>query len=345
VFQNATAKLTMWYLGIVMVISLGFSAVVYHFATNELTYGLNNQTERIFRTFPVFSNNPYLRVRGNDISLGAHHIFLQLVYFNILVLAAAGLLSYLLAKRTLEPIEASHEQQKRFTADVSHELRTPLTSLRMSSEVALMDSSAGKAELRSALESNVEDAGKMELLINNLLRLTKLDGDITSLQVQKLPADELVQSALEQVAKQAAAKHISIGNTASKAVVLGDRESLTQLLVILLDNAIKYSPDTSDVQVSSTLRDGQYELKVVDKGQGIAASALPHVFERFYRADSARTNSSSEGYGLGLSIAKLIADRNDATITLTSRPGKGTTATVHLPLAPAEPTATPNQTK
>lgn len=342
-FRSATAKLTMYYLAILMVISLGFSIVVYHFATNALTYSLNSQTERIFRAFPVFNNNPYLRVRGNDVSLGAHQIFLQLVYFNILVLATAGLASYLLARRTLRPIEASHEQQKRFTADVSHELRTPLTSLKMSSEVALMDTAASKTELRSALESNIEDAGKMEMLINSLLRLTKLDNDGTALHLQPLSSQELVTTAVEQVSKQAAAKHISLDNTAAKASVMGENESLTQLLVILLDNAIKYSPAKSSVQVSSTTVDGQYALQIADSGQGISATEMPHVFERFYRADSARTNGSQAGYGLGLSIAKLIADRNKATITLTSRPGKGTTATVHLSLVQDAAKKTPRK--
>ena len=336
-FQNATAKLTMYYLAIVMVISLIFSGVVYHFATNELQYGLNSQTQRIYRTFPVFYNNPYLRVRSDDVTQAEHHIFWRLVDFNILVLLAAGLLSYLLARRTLEPIEASHQRQKRFTADVSHELRTPLTSLKMNSEVALMDKTASKDELRDVLSSNVEDAAKMELLIGSLLRLTKLDEDTGRLALSPQSSAALLDGAISQIAPQADAKKLKTINDAADTSVMADNDALTQLLVILLDNAVKYSPEKGTIHIKSQTKDGRYELHIVDEGPGISQEALPHVFERFYREDKARTSGDTEGYGLGLSIAKLIADRSDTHVTLTSRPGKGTTAIVSLPLASVKP--------
>jgi signal transduction histidine kinase len=331
-FRNATTKLTLYYLAIVMAISLSFSVVIYHFAANEVRYGLNSQTQRIFRTFPVFSDNPYLRVRADDVNLAERHIFWRLVDFNILVLISAGLLSYLLARHTLEPIEASHKRQKRFTADVSHELRTPLTSLKMGSEVALMDKSASKEELRTALSSNIEDAAKMELLIGSLLRLTKLDEDTGQLALSPHDSKALVEGAVDQIHTQAEAKKLKIENGSTNAKILADADALTQLLVILLDNAVKYSPEKGTITLASRKKEGRYELSIADSGPGISAEALPHVFERFYREDSARTSSSTEGYGLGLSIAKLIADRSDTHITLTSRPGKGTTAIVSLPL-------------
>jgi signal transduction histidine kinase len=243
------------------------------------------------------------------------------------------MLSYLLARHTLEPIEASHRRQKRFTADVSHELRTPLTSLKMSSEVALMDKSASKDELRTALGSNVEDAAKMELLIGSLLRLTKLDEDTGRLALTPLNSGPIIESALDQIRSQAEAKKLHITSVASDSRISADVDAVTQLLVILLDNAVKYSPQNSKIKLTSTSQDGRYELHIADEGPGISAEALPHVFERFYREDRARTDGSNDGYGLGLSIAKLIADRSDATVTLSSRPGKGTTAIVSLPLA------------
>lgn len=333
-FRSATFKLTAWYLLIVMVISLGFSISVYHFATSELSYGLNNQTQRIFNQFPVFNDNPYLRVRGEDVSAGAHHILVRLVYFNLLVLVGAGLASYWLARRTLEPIEAAHDRQKRFTADVSHELRTPLTSLKMNSEVALLDPKANRQELQSTLQSNVEDAIRMEQLINSLLRLTKLDNDDSRANFESIPSTELVTEAIAHIQMIADNKHITIEQDVKAEQVYGDRDSLVQLLVILLDNALKYSPNQTTVHVTSHTLADSLQIIIRDEGQGISREALPHVFERFYREDTARTSSQDgEGYGLGLSIAKMIADRNKADITLTSRPGKGTTATVNIPLA------------
>ena len=142
-FRSATFKLTMWYLALVMAISLVFSVVLYSVAAGELDRGLNNETRRIYQKFPVFEGSPVLRP-GADYDSGAHRILLRLAGFNIIVLVGAGWASYWLARRTLEPIEQAHEQQKRFTADVSHELRTPLTALKMESEVALMNDKNGK---------------------------------------------------------------------------------------------------------------------------------------------------------------------------------------------------------
>jgi len=333
-FRSATFKLTMWYLAIVMVISLSFSFVVYHFAAGELGTGLQHQTQRIFREFPVFDNNPYLvQHQDNDLAAGEHHILWRLFYFNLLVLVGAGFLSDFLARRTLEPIEAAHEQQKRFTADVSHELRTPLTSLKMSSEVALLDKQADKKALREALESNLEDAAKMELLINSLLRLTRLDDEQIATNFQAVHTQAVVEAAISQMEKLIKDKAIKVTSSGDDFTVRGDENALVQLVVILLDNAIKYSKPGGTVELTTAKRAELVVLTVKDQGQGIKKEALPHVFDRFYRQDSARSNGSTEGFGIGLSIAKLIADRHQADITLTSQPGKGTTASVSLPLA------------
>jgi len=340
-FRSATFKLTLWYQAIVMTISLIFSVVVYHFATSELTVGLHHQTQRIYEDFPVFNGSPFLRP-GRDLAVGSHHILLRLVYFNILVLLLAGFASYFLARRTLRPIEIAHEQQKRFTADVSHELRTPLTSLKMGSEIALMDKQADKARLREALESNLEDATTMSVLINNLLKLTKLDAEETAVDFSQQSVAAIAEAAVSQVQRSAKTKHIVVQNEVKDQKVLGDTDSLVQLFVILLDNAIKYSDDKGSVHITSKQVQGTIEISVADNGQGISADALPHVFDRFYRADASRAKSSGEGFGLGLSIAKMITDRHHGTLTLRSRQGHGTTAIVTLPkptseLRPSEP--------
>lgn len=330
-FRSATFKLTMWYLAIVMVISVAFSITVYHFATNEVSFGLHHQTQRIFHEYPVFTNDPLLQPQDKDVSASAHHILLRLIYFNILVFIGAGLTSYLLARRTLQPIEAAHEQQKRFTADVSHELRTPLTSLKMGSEVALMDDQATTAMLREALESNLEDSAKMEMLINNLLRLTKLDTDEAQAAFVRLSAQGISEASIKQVQKIADLKHVHLDNQTKDLPLHGDRDALVQLLVILLDNAIKYSPNDSSVVVQTKKQQSNIQISITDQGPGISPEALPHVFDRFYRADKSRGKTTTDGFGLGLSIAKLIADRHHGSVILTSRPGKGTTATVMLP--------------
>src|ERR1700677_3510765 len=173
-FRSATVKLTAWYLCLAMAISLLFSVVVYNIGTNEIAHSIQTQSARIYNQFPVFDSNPILHP-SSDIDDSDHDLLLRLIFLNLIVLALAGIASYLLAIRTLQPIEEAHEQQKRFTSDVSHELRTPLTALKMESEVTLMNKALSKDELRQTLSSNLEEVTKLEGLINNLLRLSRLE--------------------------------------------------------------------------------------------------------------------------------------------------------------------------
>lgn len=333
-FRSATFKLTMWYLAIVMAISLAFSAVLYQMATDELGRGLHNETQRIYQQFPVFEGNPALRP-GADYDNGAHRIWWRLVAFNVVVLVGAGWASYWLAKRTLEPIEEAHEQQKRFTADVSHELRTPLTALKMESEVALMNNKNGKKELREVLASNLEEAAKLETLINNLLRLTRLEAGELQQRFTSVNINDLAETAARQVAKQAAERKVAIKlDTDQPPIkVRGDHDSLVQLLVILLDNAIKYSPNSASIELTVHSSVDKAMITVIDYGNGMKRETLEHVFDRFYRGeDESRNKSEANGFGLGLSIAKMIADLHGGVLTLASQPGKGTTATFSLPV-------------
>lgn len=329
VYRTATIKLTFWYLAIAMAISLLFSAVVYHVARDELAARLQNQTARIYQTYPVFTKDPFF-VHDNDASVGSQHILTNLLYANLAVLIGAGIGSYLLAKRTLQPIAAANEQQRQFVADASHELRTPVTALKMETEVALMDKAADKAALRGALQSNLEEADKLERLLNSLLRLSKLDSDIATGTFTSVDLQTVVEQAVSQTARQSNAKDILVDNTLdSPLLVSGDKDSLTQLFVILIDNAVKYSPEKSTITITGIARENQAHVTVADQGIGIERDALGHVFDRFYRADKART--SNNGFGLGLAIAKHIADLHQGSITLKSTVGRGTKAIVSLP--------------
>lgn len=329
-FRSATFKLTLWYVCLVVVISLAFSVFLYRVGTNDLAHGLHHESDRISRQFPVFQNDPVLRP-AVDITNADHVLLIRLINFNVVVLIISGFASYWLARRTLNPIEEAHAQQTRFTADVSHELRTPLTALKMESEVALMNPKAKSSELRQTIVSNLEEVGKLEALINNLLRLTRLDADELRQKFTKVASEVIIADALKQVASVAAERKISINDKTAKFSVDADKDSLIQLLVILLDNALKYSSEGSTITLSSRKTDHTVELAVADQGVGIDRAALEHVFDRFYRADNSRNKTNTEGYGLGLSIAKMIADVHGGEIKLSSRPGHGTTAFIVLP--------------
>jgi signal transduction histidine kinase len=342
-FRSATFKLTAYYLAIIAAISISFSGALYHVAVNDLAGGLQRQTQRISDNFPVFSDSPYLRM-GAEFEEGRKHLIGRLIFCNILVLVGAGFASYALARRTLEPIESAHERQKRFTADVSHELRTPLTALKMESEVALLDPNATKADLKAVVQSNVEEVEKLTLLVGNLLKLSQLDDNYIASQ-NKLVLQDVVSAAVKQVQTVASDRGVQIiYKPTNHTLVRGEESTLTQLFVILLDNAVKYGPNESTVTVTDGLQASYASIAISDTGNGIAKADLEHVFERFYRADNARTSSAAaSGFGLGLSIAKLIADSHRATITLKSKIGRGTTATVFIPAADQPPAKQPSQ--
>jgi signal transduction histidine kinase len=341
-FKSATFQLTLWYLAIIMVICLLFSVSLYNVTTHELHRGIRSESQRIQQNYPIFQDDPMLRP-GPDINNSSDRVLKQLIAFNVIVMISAGFASYWLARRTLAPIEEAHEQQKRFTSDVSHELRTPLTAIRMESEVALMNSKSKPAELRDTIASNLEEVGKLEALINNLLRLTSLEADEVQQAFVKLKSKDIVDSAIEKVSGPASNRQIAINSVLANKTVLGDKDSLSQLLVILLDNAIKYSPEKSTVTVRVKAEKDRVIWQVQDQGAGITPEALEHVFDRFYRADSSRNKTQTEGYGLGLSIAKMIADIHHAEITISSRVGHGTTVTISLPLAPTPVKQPPQQ--
>jgi len=151
----------------------------------------------------------------------------------------------------------------------------------------------------------------------------------------RLNLQEVISDAAHTVSKLAASKHITLATELEDISVRGDRTTLTQLFAILLENAIKYSPAQSSISVSLSKSRSQVTVSIQDHGRGIAQEALPHIFDRFYRADTARCRDAheraSQGFGLGLSLAKLIADLPDGELIVSSTEGKGTQVSVILP--------------
>jgi two-component system sensor histidine kinase CiaH len=335
-FRSAVFKLTAAYVAIVMAICIIFSGVLYHLAINELHTGIYNQYSRWLDAYKTFG----LHTPGSpseELTSRSQHILTELVYLNLFVLVITSVACNILAKRTLRPIEAAHEQQKRFTADVSHELRTPLTALKMETEVMLLDKKASSKALRTTLQSNLEEVEHMETLINNLLLLSSMEAHKLRTVFRKLDIQTLVNDATGTVSTLASAKKIRLVSKLEPVYTKGEPTTLTQLIVILLENAIKYSPEKSTVTITLNKGKGRAVIDIQDKGKGIPAAALPHVFDRFYRADSARGSIQADGkptkgYGLGLSLAKLIADLHDGEIIISSTEGSGTQASVILPL-------------
>lgn len=249
-------------------------------------------------------------------------------------LLGAGVGGLFLANRAMAPARLAWTNQQRFIADAAHELRTPLTLLRADAEVLLRSHEHMGAEDAALLEDIVAEANHMGNLASNLLTLARLDNNgYMHREHEVVNLAKLAQEGARRVEAFAEQSHISVEveNTGAPYVI-GDPMLLEQAMLVLLDNAIKYNRPGGRVTVHTAVQDEQALLEVQDTGMGIAAEHLPHLGERFYRVDKARSREAG-GTGLGLSIARSIAAVHGGTLTLHSIPEQGTTVSILLPLA------------
>ncbi|AXM88626.1 two-component sensor histidine kinase [Anoxybacillus ayderensis] len=259
-----------------------------------------------------------------------------LLSLGVLFIAVAVAFSYFMSKRALVPIQDAYNRQRQFVADASHELRTPLSVIFSSVEALKMDMSlTSDAFSRKTIERLGDETKRMTKLINDLLTLARTDD--AKLQIEKKPFDlqACAQHTLHSLQELANKKNITLQFHASEQIeFVGDEDKCTQLLYILLDNAIKYTPEGGTVSLSFkqyvTKQRKVVEISISDTGIGIAPEHLPHIFDRFYRADKARTRQIG-GHGLGLSIAKWIVEAHNGHIQVESEVGKGTTFTLTFP--------------
>jgi len=246
----------------------------------------------------------------------------------LLLIAGGG---YILVRKSTAPIERSMEQMRRFMADAAHELRTPITVLRTRAEVA---AGQDREPTRDAatLQAIEREATRLGEITGNLLTLARADAGEWPVAREALYLDDAVAGAVEAARTLAEHKRVVVEvGTFEEAKILADPALVRQLLLIVLDNAIKFTPAGGRVRLDVSVQDGRAALVVTDTGIGIPADQLPHVFERFYRGDAAR--SQAEGAGLGLAIARWIAEVHGARIDIASEPGVGTRVTLGLPLA------------
>ncbi|MGA2911015.1 MAG: HAMP domain-containing sensor histidine kinase [Candidatus Levyibacteriota bacterium] len=252
---------------------------------------------------------------------------------NVVILFLSALSGYFLAGRTLRPIKNMLDEQNRFISDASHELNTPLTALKTSLEVNLRNKDLNPETAREVLKSNLEDVNSLQSLSEELMGLIMYQKQNGNFKLTKIALPDIIKTAIEQVQSLADKKRISIKVDAPKTFVMGDEKSLTQLLVILLDNAIKYTDGKSPINLTVKKDTSEINIIVKDGGVGIKKEDLPHIFDRFYRADRSRSKQRIGGYGLGLSIAKRIVTLHNGSIGVESEIGKGSIFTVTLPKA------------
>jgi signal transduction histidine kinase len=238
----------------------------------------------------------------------------------------------------LTRLEESFAALRRFTADASHELKTPLTVLRADVERA-MHPSTNRSERMVALEESLQETARMSDLVDSLLTLARADEGRFDLHRVPIELEPLMREVYETAVILGEDAGLTLALTSMENdVVMGDRARLRQLLLNLVTNAIKYTPRGGRVELSVTRRGAdETAIAVRDTGIGIAANDLPHVFDRFWRADRVRSRAAERGgFGLGLSISQWIVQAHGGSITVQSRLGRGSVFTVLLPIvAPA----------
>ncbi len=232
----------------------------------------------------------------------------------------------------LDRLEASFNAQRRFVADASHELRTPLTTIRGNAELLLRGGSLPADEVQDALADIASEAQRMSRLVTELLRLARADAG-QDLERTPVRLDEILRGVHRQTQLHKPETPVRLA-PAEPAVVVGSRDALQELLLVLVDNALKYTPAGGEVTLLLERVDGEYAVRVRDTGVGIAPEDLPHIFERFYRAAHVRQH---DGTGLGLAIARWIAEQHGGRLTVESAPRQGSTFTVWLPVPAGEP--------
>lgn len=334
-FESTRLKLTAWYLLIIMVISGLFSIAFYRSSTRELQRIIirlkaDHQQQESGLPFTIPLPRPRNLPSLEELQDLQRRSLITLVIVNGVILVLAGGAGYFLAGRTLKPIKKMIDEQNDFISNASHELRTPLTTLSVEMETSLLEKHISDQKARKLIKSNLEEITSLKALANNLLRLTQvhtLNGQNTT---SNFSVHEIITNAYKKVAVLANQKHITISIDATDGIVEGNASEITEALVIILDNAIKYSHSNKTIKIVTEKSNHQVSIHVFDEGIGISARDLPHIFERFYRADKSR--SQAEGFGLGLSIAKNIIEQHDGTISVTSTVKKGTTFTITLPL-------------
>ncbi len=320
--QQRVRRLALSYLAVIMTLSLVFSVIIYAITSVQLNRPLppgehtQQPPELVERQFTRRLEQRNSETRGS--------VIVSLIVLNGVMLLVGYWLSLLLARRTLAPIERVMQAQVQFVSDASHELRTPLTALMTTNEVALRKKTLDEKKVRAVFQRNIDEVERLHELTDNLLQLTQVDNQ----QIEKQAVDmaKLVRDTVDRYQPVADKKQVVLDVQVPSVNHVVAVVAVTQILGTLIDNAIKYSPPGSTV----VIRLDEQTLSVVDQGIGIAKQNQAKVFDRFYRSDEARTRGHGSGYGLGLAIARVVADKNGYQLSVKSELGQGSTFSLHF---------------
>jgi len=297
----------------------------------------DEKIELVFAGRQIFEDGDYKGTVYAGIDVTAQKVFLRQLMFVLTGLSAcfvlvSALLGYVMSGRAMKPIAESFERQRRFVSDASHELRTPLSVIHASLEVLEAEEGDKLGSFsRQVLEDMKEETRRMSSLVTHLLSIAQGDSAELRLNRENFLLRKEIMKVTRQMKPLAQEKGLYLEeNISSELPVCADRERIRQLLLILLDNAIQYTPK-GGITVSAMSDGRDVKLMVADTGIGIPEEQQEEIFERFFRADPSRNRGAGQ-VGLGLSIAKWIAEAHGGRISVQSSPGEGSTFTVKLPI-------------
>jgi heavy metal sensor kinase len=232
----------------------------------------------------------------------------------------------------LARLEASLVQQRQFMADASHELRTPVTTARTASAVALQQPTRDEADYRETLAIVEQEMTRLSRIVDDMFTLARADAGSHPLRPTPMYLDEVLDEAVRALRVVAATRQVEITSSVLRpAPFTGDEDLVRRLIINILDNAVRYAPSGSTVRVALDRAGDRYAISVADDGPGIPADVQPHIFERFYRVDAARTHGRDGGAGLGLALARWIATVHGGNVSLAASSRMGSTFVIDLP--------------
>lgn len=341
-FQEARLILTLWYIAFVLFLVVVFNfgafyaqehAFVQPFQGEKTLVVPNPKTMTpdtlVFRNMPV--NGVTKVVNLADVT---KQFRLRLLLIDLVIIFFTAIAAYFLSGLTLRPIQRAMKAQEAFAADASHELRTPLSVIAMEIETLKRTEEHLPKPYRNTLESIQEEVKRMTNIVQGLLTIVRNDYGKSQTNHTRFSLSELVEKTGGQMEKLAKEKHVIYKQEIRKEVFMkGSEEHIKQLVIILLDNAIKYTPAGKSVELKLAQDKQTAILSVTDTGIGIQSEEKETIFQRFYRSQNKTVQENTEGVGLGLSIAKRIVESHQGQIEVDSVPNEFTIFKITLPIS------------
>ena len=306
-----------------MVVTFLLSGLIYTTITAELSGRLSNLGTRLIANPDDTTQQRILKYQSEEAQKMRHNIITFIIILNISIFILGGVASYSLASNTVGSIEAAHKAQTRFVSDASHELRTPLAAMKSELEATLYDKKVSKNELKETMQSMVEEVDKMTGLTTMLLDLSRVN--TINYDPQSVEISHAIQSVIDRTENN---RRIVL-KPSRPAYIKGNEIALETVFNILIDNALKYSPAKSKINITVTQNANRVFVKVSNGGKGIKKEEISQIFEHFYRGENSSKNIN--GYGMGLALAKEIVKHHNGHIDVKSTTGELTIFTVVLP--------------